>query len=87
MSRKRTRGLLAGATVASILGTAATLALAGPAAAGALFVSASSGSDSNPCTAPQPCKTIGHAVALAGSGSTISVAAGTYKERSRSDSG
>jgi nitrous oxidase accessory protein NosD len=57
------------------------LSVAGSAAAGgALFVSASSGNDVNPCSSTQPCRTIGHAVAVASPGSSISVAAGTYAE-------
>jgi parallel beta-helix repeat protein len=44
-----------------------------------LFVSSMSGSDANTCTsAGSPCKTIGHAISLAGSGDTINVAAGSY---------
>ena len=78
--RTRTRGLRARATIASIVSGVVALAVAGPAAAGgALFVSVS-GNDANPCSSAQPCRTIGHAVAVASPGSTISVAAGTYGE-------
>lgn len=45
-----------------------------------LWVSAASGSDSNTCTHDQPCRTIGHAVAIAPAGATIKVEAGTYDE-------
>ncbi len=62
------------------------LAAATPAAAAApttttLYVSASTGSDSNACTAAAPCATIGHAVAQAAAGDTIMVAPGTYDEQ------
>ena len=43
-------------------------------AATTLFVSGSTGSDNNPCSAIGPCKTISHALSLAGSGATIEVA-------------
>ncbi len=77
---KQTRRMLAAATAAFAVGIAAMLAVASPAAAaGALFVS-TSGSDANPCSSSQPCRTIGHAVAVARPGSTISVAPGTYPE-------
>ena len=79
--RTRTRGLRARVTIASIVSAVVALSVAGSAAAGgALFVSASSGNDANPCSSTQPCRTIGHAVAVASPGSTISVAAGTYAE-------
>ena len=79
--RTRTRGLRARVTIASIVSAVVALGVAGSAAAGgALFVSASSGNDANPCSSTQPCRTIGHAVAVASPGSTISVAAGTYAE-------
>lgn len=39
---------------------------------------ATTGSDSNPCTAAQKCLTISHAVSVADAGSTIDVASGTY---------
>jgi nitrous oxidase accessory protein NosD len=82
MSCDRRQTLLsARTTAASIVCVVVALAVAGPAAAdSSLFVSASSGSDANPCTAAQPCKTIGHAVGVASPGSTISVAAGNYTE-------
>jgi nitrous oxidase accessory protein NosD len=38
------------------------------------------GSDTGGCTASAPCKTIGHAVAGAGAGDRVAVAAGTYHE-------
>jgi nitrous oxidase accessory protein NosD len=79
--RYRTRRLLGGVTVASFLAAACALAVASPAgAADALFVSASAGSDTNTCTAAQPCRTIGHAVSVASPDSVISVAPGTYSE-------
>ena len=79
--RTRTRGLRARVTIASIVSAVVALSVAGSAAAGgALFVSASSGNDVNPCSSTQPCRTIGHAVAVASPGSSISVAAGTYAE-------
>jgi len=58
---------------------AATFAGGASAAGGVLFVSPS-GSDANACNAVAPCKTIGHTVAVGGSGSVINVAPGTYAE-------
>jgi nitrous oxidase accessory protein NosD len=61
----------------------AVLALtAGPAWASGqrLHVSVARGSDSNPCTAVEPCKTIGRAVKLAEPGDAVLVARGTYPE-------
>jgi nitrous oxidase accessory protein NosD len=78
--RKQMRRTLAGVTAAFIVSVAVTLAVAGTAAAASSLFVSTTGSDSNPCTSAQPCKTIGHAVALAGPGSMISVAAGTYTE-------
>jgi nitrous oxidase accessory protein NosD len=45
-----------------------------------LFVSPS-GSDTAACTFSAPCKTIGHAVSVAGAGATIVVRSGTYAEQ------
>jgi nitrous oxidase accessory protein NosD len=45
-----------------------------------LFVSPS-GSDTAPCTRVAPCKTIGHAISVAGPGATIVVLPGTYAEQ------
>jgi hypothetical protein len=46
------------------------------------YVNGVSGSNSNTCTsATTACKTVGHAISLAGSGDSIRVAAATYKER------
>lgn len=79
--RTRTRRLWAKATIAFLVSGVVALAVAGSAAASStLFVSASSGNDLNPCSSAQPCRTIGHAVAVASPGSTISVDAGTYAE-------
>jgi nitrous oxidase accessory protein NosD len=47
---------------------------------GALFVSASRGSDSNSCRWDAPCRTINHAVSVAAPGSSIFVGEGTYAE-------
>jgi nitrous oxidase accessory protein NosD len=65
-----------------VLGGAGALVAAAPAAAhgDALFVSASAGDDGNACTYDQPCRTIGHAIAVADDGSRVSVAPGTYAE-------
>jgi len=49
--------------------------------AGALFVSASSGSDSNAGTELQPLRTVAAAVSKATTGQTVVVRAGTYHER------
>jgi hypothetical protein len=48
---------------------------------GTLFVSASSGSDANPCTHRAPCQTIDHAIGVAAAGATIQVERGTYHEQ------
>jgi hypothetical protein len=53
-----------------------------PAAASAnTYYVANSGSDSNPGTSASPWLTIGHALTIASSGDTISIAAGTYPEQ------
>jgi hypothetical protein len=52
---------------------------AGPAAGKTLYVK-TSGNDSGSCTATAPCKTITRAVAVAASGDTISLGAGTFVE-------
>ncbi|MCW3005232.1 MAG: hypothetical protein JWQ20_4530 [Conexibacter sp.] len=80
--RNRPRRLLAASAVVTTLAGAGALvgASAASADAGALLVSASAGVDANPCTATQPCRTIGRAIAMAGDGSTVLVASGTYKE-------
>ena len=39
-----------------------------------LFVTGSTGNDNNPCSTVRPCKTISHALSVAGSGATIEVA-------------
>jgi nitrous oxidase accessory protein NosD len=51
-----------------------------PPPSGQLFVSASHGSDSNPCRAFRPCRTIGHAVSVAPDAATVVVLPGTYAE-------
>jgi nitrous oxidase accessory protein NosD len=61
-------GLLAGASAANAWSTT-------------LYVSAAHGSDGNRCSRQAPCRTIGHAVAVAGSGATIKVGSGTYREQ------
>ena len=53
---------------------------AGAAIGGTLYVSPR-GKDRKTCTKFAPCKTIGHAVRLAGRGATVSVAKGTYREQ------
>ena len=69
------------------VGIATALALAvfaAPVAAASppgLYVSHGHGSDANPCTAGQPCLTIGHAVAVAMPGATINVDEGKYAEQ------
>ncbi|HEV7753927.1 MAG TPA: right-handed parallel beta-helix repeat-containing protein [Baekduia sp.] len=79
--RNRTRRLLAASAVVTTMGAACALAGASPAVAGGeFFVAASAGDDGNPCTAAEPCRTIGHAVAIADDGSRVSVAPGTYAE-------
>jgi hypothetical protein len=72
---------LVAATAAVVM---AAVAFAGPVAAATpqmLFVSATTGSDSNACTAAMPCKTIGYALTSASPGSTVRVGAGTYAEQ------
>jgi len=46
----------------------------------ALYVSPS-GNDANACAKAAPCKTIGHAVSVAGNGATVVVLSGTYAEQ------
>lgn len=77
--RLRPQGLLwvLAASTSAIL--AAVWVGAAGAAPGVLHV-APGGSDAGACTASAPCKTIGHAVAVASAGQRIAVAAGTYKE-------
>jgi hypothetical protein len=80
-TRNRTRRLAVASAAVLALSAAGALAGASPAAAtGAVFVSASAGSDGNPCSVPHPCRTIGHAVAVADDGSTVLVGPGTYAE-------
>src|SRR5215471_6056328 len=51
------------------------------ATAGTLVV-APSGSDSNPCTASAPCRTIRQSLSRCGSGDTLTIRGGTYDENS-----
>ena len=58
-----------------------SLVLTPAALASTWYVNGVSGSDSNNCKSPTAaCKTIGHAISLAASGDSISVAAATYTE-------
>ncbi len=78
-----TRTLARAAAIGTMAVLAATL-VAAPVAASSpskLYVSQGHGSDSNPCSASKPCKTIGHAVGLAPAGATIYVGKGTYHEQ------
>jgi hypothetical protein len=79
MSGSGWRGRLAALAVAVVAVLAAAVGTAGASGA-TVYVSASSGSDLNPCTANSPCKTISHAVAVASAGDTVVVEAGTYHE-------
>jgi nitrous oxidase accessory protein NosD len=45
-----------------------------------MFFVSPGGSDANSCTASAPCRTIGHAVSMAGDGDTVVVRRGTYHE-------
>ena len=73
--------------MAAAVGLALALAvapLAVPIAAASspnLFVARHHSSDTNPCTAHKPCRTIGHAVDVAPPGATIHVGRGTYAEQ------
>src|SRR5215472_14990203 len=63
-----------------LLGTL-LLALAQFASATTWYVNGATGKDTNNCLSPtSACKTIGHAISLASSGDSITVAAATYKE-------
>jgi nitrous oxidase accessory protein NosD len=66
-------------------GALAAALLTAPAVAAAdhhhLVVAAGHGNDANPCTADQPCATIGHAIDVAAPGATIDVRRGTYAEQ------
>ena len=44
-----------------------------------IYLTAAHGSDANTCSTAAPCKTLGHALAIATAGTTIQLAAGTYK--------
>jgi nitrous oxidase accessory protein NosD len=79
ISRRRLATLAAGLTLALAL----VPMIASPVAATSshLYVSKFHSSDSNPCTAWRPCRTIGHAVAVATPGTTIHVGRGTYHEQ------
>jgi Right handed beta helix region len=69
--------------IAAAAALAASLLIAPVAGAepSSLYVSASHGNDSWPCTAGRPCATIGHAVAVAPDGATIYVLKGVYDEQ------
>lgn len=78
-----TRRLTNGAAIGVAAVLAATL-LATPVAAAApskLYVSPTHSSDANPCSASMPCRTIGHAIAVAPTGATVYVREGTYDEQ------
>jgi len=65
----------------ALLLTAMAAALAPAAVATTWYVNGVTGSDSNNClSTTSACKTIGHAISLAASGDSITVAAATYKE-------
>ena len=68
-----------GAAAAGALAVALLITAAGTAAAAGstLFVSPA-GNDANPCTSAMPCRTIGHAAAVAPAGSTIVIRKGSY---------
>lgn len=79
VSRRR----IAAAAVGLALALAA-MPLAVPIAAASspdLFVARYHSSDTNPCTAHKPCRTIGHAVDVAPAGATIRVGRGKYSEQ------
>jgi nitrous oxidase accessory protein NosD len=70
--------------LAMVLALALAAMLVAPVAAGSsshLYVSRHHSSDTNPCTAHRPCRTIGHAVDVAPVGATIHVRRGTYHEQ------
>lgn len=75
-ARRRTMSLFVMAAVAALLG------LSQVAHARSLwFVDGVHGNDQNNCRTPETaCKTIGHAISLASSGDSISVAGATYRE-------
>jgi hypothetical protein len=71
------RLLLSGVLALAFVFLSGTSALA----ASTWYVNGVSGSDTNTCTSSTAaCKTIGHAIALASSGDTITIAAATYTE-------
>ena len=79
-----TRRRLARAASAGLATVVAVAVFAAPVAASepsGLFVSQEHGSDANSCAASAPCKTIGHALAVAMPGATIRVDEGTYAEQ------
>lgn len=73
-------GLLLPAALAAGLAPAAAAARkAGHPARRTLYVSPR-GRDTNPCTRKRPCRTIGHAIAVAARRDTVTVERGTYRE-------
>jgi len=80
-ARWRRRSVAVGVSLTLAIPLSAT-ALAGSAEASttATLHVATSGKDTNPCTASKPCATITHAVSVAPSGATVRVAKGTYDQ-------
>jgi Right handed beta helix region len=71
---------LFGTVLTGAIALVAVLSANALAAGKTLYVSPK-GKDTGACTKSAPCKTIGHAVAAAKKGDTVSVASGTYREQ------
>ena len=71
---------IGGPSIIAVLALLASLLTAPAAQALPILYVSASGSDSNPCTAGQMCRTVGHAISVAPPGSVVEVGAGTYTE-------
>jgi parallel beta-helix repeat protein len=78
--RTRAKNVWRLAACGLVVTAAAAVFLGGASASGGVLFVSPSGSDSSPCTAVSPCKTIGHAVSTADPGAIVLVGPGTYPE-------
>jgi hypothetical protein len=81
---KKLMNLVAGLAAAALLCTAST----SPSHAATTSFVSGAGNDGNPCTHTQPCRSIGHAIGIAGNGGEVScLDAGPYTEAFNSSTG
>jgi chitodextrinase len=73
-----------GSSRLSLSANTASCAASGPTPSGGIYVTPS-GSDSNPCTQAQPCRSFGRAYKAAAPGATVLVGTGTYPGQEISD--